>query len=656
MGCVASRIDKEERVQVCRQRKRLMKQLVGFRGEFADAQLAYLRALKNTGVTLRQFTESESLEIENTTHAFALPPSPPPPLPPSPPPPPPLPPSPPPPPFLSADLKKVEHNQTQCNTPLPRPILSSSWESWDLFSSPPYHWEMDGMMEPVEEENWAETKTEFEDDELEEKASTDAVAEPLPEKPQTAGSVDDNSSTMSWYAKERTDAAMVLWRSKKTLEGLAKELDDYFLKASAGVKEITVLMDIRGSDRFLPQNFKENTRKRCNTAKVFSALSWSWSSKSLQFTRDSADSNSSSEPCRPGAHCITIKKLYDEEQKLYREVKEEVITKSEHERKSSLLRKQEEENHDWTKTDRTRMTVESLEADITRLQQSISRTCSSILELIDDELYPQLVAITSGLLQMWRTMYESHQAQYQISQRLNHLGDDQKMDLSTAFHRQAAVQLETEVICWYNSFCRVVNSQREYVRTLCRWIKLTDILVDDNRKSLHSSAVHNLCDQWQLALDRLPDKVTSEAIKSLCSAIHSIILQQEEEHSLHKKYEKIEKRLQKELESLAEMERKLEGSLEGEDRHSNLSPKHPLTIKHAKTEALKKQVENENIKYLNSVQATKAMTLNNLKTGLPNVFKALVDFSCGYVEAIEACLNNVRPADSYDAEMESTEN
>lgn len=61
-----------------------------------------------------------------------------------------------------------------------------------------------------------------------------------------------------------------------------------------------------------------------------------------------------------------------------------------------MLQKQEDENHDWTKTEKTRLSVESLEADMVRLQQSISRICSSILELIDEELYPQLVALTSG--------------------------------------------------------------------------------------------------------------------------------------------------------------------------------------------------------------------------------------------------------------------
>ena len=66
------------------------------------------------------------------------------------------------------------------------------------------------------------------------------------------------------------------------------------------------------------------TGKRSNSAKVFSALSWSWSSKSLQFARDAVQCGSS-EPCKPGAHCITLDKLYVAEKKLYKEVKVRVI-------------------------------------------------------------------------------------------------------------------------------------------------------------------------------------------------------------------------------------------------------------------------------------------------------------------------------------------
>ncbi|KAJ4953021.1 hypothetical protein NE237_029853 [Protea cynaroides] len=73
-----------------------MKQLVGFREQFANAQMIYLQTLKNTGITLWQFTEAETLELEDTPFGLGAPPSP---LL--------LPPSPLPPPPFSPDLRKV---------------------------------------------------------------------------------------------------------------------------------------------------------------------------------------------------------------------------------------------------------------------------------------------------------------------------------------------------------------------------------------------------------------------------------------------------------------------------------------------------------------------------------------------------------------------
>ena len=233
-----------------------MKQLVGFRGDFVDAQLGYLRALKNTGVTLRQFTESETLELENIPFVLQLPPSPPPPLPPPPPP-------------FSPDLRKFDENNRkeevsqkesteieEYDRSTPSPLRS--WDILDTFrcSSPHHHYKNSELVELVEDEKWAETKTEFEEEDQKEEAVAKIVVNPLPEKPQPVEVVDDNSSTMSWY-KETDDA----WRSKKTLEGIMRELDDYFLKASAGGKEIAVFMDISGGDTFLSWGQEENKSK-----------------------------------------------------------------------------------------------------------------------------------------------------------------------------------------------------------------------------------------------------------------------------------------------------------------------------------------------------------------------------------------------------------
>lgn len=61
-----------------------------------------------------------------------------------------------------------------------------------------------------------------------------------------------------------------------------------------------------------------------------------------------------------------------------------------------MLQKLEEEDHDWVKTEKTRSIVEKLQSDILSLQESISLTCSTISKLIDEELYPQLIAVISG--------------------------------------------------------------------------------------------------------------------------------------------------------------------------------------------------------------------------------------------------------------------
>lgn len=621
-----------------------MKQLLAFRKEFADSQLAYLRALKNTGVTLRQFTESETLELDEPAFGDMLPPSPPPPLPPSPPPPP----------NFSPDLRVSQNkhrlmtskeeimdvNEDNGNTPPPPAVLNTSWEYWDPFGSSSAECEQQVETGEQVEENWAETKSEFEDEDQEEEelGAADSVDNMLPVKQQNVDLVDDNSSTMSWNTKDTADMAMVVWRSKKTLSRIVRELDDHFLKVSAGGKDIAVFLDVNVGETFLYHSIKENKNRKSNSAKVFNALTWNWSSKSLHSSKDTGGFYNPSEPCKPGAHCLTLEKLYDAEQKLYKEVKGEEITKSEHERRSQMLQKLEEEDHDWVKTEKTRSLVEKLQSDILSLQESISLTCSTISKLIDEELYPQLIALITGLMCMWQRMCESHQAQVHIAQQLNHLANHNNMEPTTEYHQQAAAQLKNEVTCWYNSFVKLVKSQREYASILCSWIQLTNGIADAGQRSRTSSAVHKLSEQWLCELNKLPDKMSLDAIKSFLSAVHSIVLQQHGEVNLRKKTEKLERKLHRELNSLTEMEIKFTGNLTNEETETVLSPKHPLSVKRNKVEILKKQVDNEKERYKNSVEATQTMILNNLQTSLPNVFRALFAFSSTYSQSLEAVL------------------
>lgn len=117
-------------------------------------------------------------------------------------------------------------------------------------------------------------------------------------------------------------------------------------------------------------------------------------------------------------------------------------------------------------------------------------------------------------------------------------------------------------------------------------------------------------------------QVAAEAIKSFLSVIHSIFLQQKEECLLQKKSHRLESKLEKELTSFSDL-----------DKHEENSVGNPALA--TKLEALKKRVEEEKAKYLNSVRNSRAMTLNNLQTSLPNVFQALMGFAGVCVQAFE---------------------
>lgn len=110
---------------------------------------------------------------------------------------------------------------------------------------------------------------------------------------------------------------------------------------------------------------------------------------------------------------------------------------------------------------------------------------------------------------MWKTMYECHQVQNHISLQLNHISLDHITDLTSDYHHRAALQLEAEVESWYHSFCSLVKSQKDYVKTLCGWVRLTDSLIYEQQRCNFSSALQRLCEQWLHHLERIRDQVLS---------------------------------------------------------------------------------------------------------------------------------------------------
>ncbi|CAL9130231.1 unnamed protein product [Musa textilis] len=668
MGCTYSRVEVDEVVWRCKERRRLMKQLLSCRAELAAAHMAYLKSLRNTGATLLQFTEVETMILGDAPPLrLTLPPSPPPPPPLPPSPPPPLPLSPPPPPNFSPIATKeameekvsvedpidVDDNGSR-GTPRP-PVPGSVWDFWDPFvppassssSSPVPQREQGAVSQAaVDEEDWAETKSEFEEEEEEEEEEEKVIqrkedfavtVDPARDKCPLKELADDNSSVVSWLTKD-TDMGVVVWRSKKTLAGIIREVDDYFLKAAAGGKDVAVLLDSNRRHRY-PWNPEARKGKSSKSAKVVNALTWSWSFRSSHSNRDAQGAINAS---RHGNHCTTLEKLFAEEQRLYKQVKDQENAKSQHKKIILLLHKLEAGDYDFTRTEKTRSDIEELQCRMISLKESINGTCLSISKLRDEELLPQLIEFSVGLLKMWRTMYECHQVQNHVSQQANLLDNHLGTDPTTDSHQHAISQLETEVAFWYNSFCNLFCCQREYAHILNQWVRLTDCLPEDDMPMGSTSSIRGFCEELQRVLDRLPDKVAAEAIKSFLLVIRSIILQHNKEHSLKKRSDRLQSRLEKELISLRTLEKHDEHALQ--DPQANTLPS---STRHAKLEAFRKRVEEEKAKYLDSVRRSRAMTLNNLQTCLPNVFQALTGLSSVCAQALGGIVGSTEVAPSF---------
>ncbi|KAG4973447.1 Nitrate regulatory gene2 protein [Glycine soja] len=632
MGCCHSKIEREETVSRCKARKRYMKQFVQARHAFSAAHVMYIRSLRATGSALFQFANAETTVL----HHHHLPPRPQP-IPPPPPPRTPTPMPPPPPPPMSPSSYTWTSDTTSSPAlpppppPPPPPVSSSTWDFWDPFMTAATA----VASRSVTEEEWEATTT----------TGSEVVV-------MAAASVTAPPSAVSGFSKETpSELAMVVSRnSTKDLVEVIKELDDYFLKAADAGSHVSLLLEVPKS------GFSDNS-KACKVHSYGWSLSpslWAWGSspklngfgKLAEGTPVSVGGTFGVNGVGSVGHCSTVERLHAWEKKLYQEVKNAKTTKMEHEKKLALLRKVEMKRADYVKTEKTKKEVEKLESQMMVASQAIDSTSSEIIKLREVELYPQLIELVKGLMCMWRSMYECHQVQKHIVQQLEYLNTIPSKNPTSEIHRQSTLQLELEVQQWHQSFCNLFKAHRDYIQSLTGWLRLTLFQFSKTplNRTPEESKIYTLCEEWHLAVDRIPDKVASEGIKSLLTVIHAIVLQQAEEQKQKKKSDSAFKELEKKVVQLRSLECKY-GPYSMPESSGSLRTRDPVTEKRAKVDALRAKAEEEKSKYDKSVSVTRAMTLNNLQMGCPHVFQGIVGFSSVCMEVFESVYNKAKAAE-----------
>ncbi|CAA2983795.1 Hypothetical predicted protein [Olea europaea subsp. europaea] len=617
MGCCYSRVERQELVSRCKARRKYMKQFVKARQAFSAAHSMYLRSLRTTGSALLQFATGETNlhSHQNTHHQHHLPP---------------LPPSPPPHPTRSTTSEATTRSSSAIHPPPPPPPLtppsSSGWDFWDPFM--PY------AGRSVDEEEWEETTTGSE------------VASVPAAPPSAIGGFPKYTTARSTTTTVSSELAVVPTTKSKDLGEIMKELDDYFLKAADACAPVSLILEIPTSN-FIDQR---SLGKDYKYGKSLSHSLWTWGSTSA-FRKYSVDPVGNSMDCvgidGNTSNCSTVEKLYAWEKKLYQEVKNSETMKLEHEKKAAYLRKLEMKRADYVKTEKAKKEVEKLESHILVASQAIETTSAEIVKLRELELYPQLVELIKGLMNMWRRMYECHQVQTDIVQQLKYLNCIPSTDPTSEIHRQATLQLEAVAQQWHLSFCNLVKAQHDYIQSLTGWLRLSlfEVCNKPFQRTVQDSAIYSLCDDWQRAITNAPDKVASGGIKSFLAVIHAVIEKQAEEQKQKKRAESAFKEHEKKVLELRALECKFGPYSMPE---SDLS-KNPLRKKQAAMEASRAKAEDEKAMYEKSISVTRLVTLNSLQMGLPRVFQALTGFANVCTQTFESVQNRTKSADDHNS-------
>ncbi|KAH9788647.1 Nitrate regulatory gene2 protein [Citrus sinensis] len=447
---------------------------------------------------------------------------------------------------------------------------------------------------------------------------------------------DAASSSASFRNREISDMKLVI--RHKDLKEIVEALKDYFDKAASAGDQLFEILEIGRAQ--LDQTVY-------HSSSLFSNLSSSWTSKPPLAVKYRLDIDSLNEPGGPKSLFSILDRLLAWEKKLYGEVKAREGAKIEHDRKLSALQSQEYKGEDDSKLDKTKASIQKLQSLIAVASQGVDTTSSAIISLRDSDLVPRLVDLCHGFMYMWKAMHQYHEVQNNIVQQVRGLVNQAAKGESTSdMHRQATRNLESAITAWHSSFCRLIKFQRDFVRSLHGWFKLTLIPVSNDNMSgkREPSEVYGFFDEWKLALERVPDTVASEAIKSFINVVHVISVKQTEELKIKKRTETASKELEKKASSLRNIERKFYHSYSmvgiglpdpGPDNGHVLDARDPLAEKKLELAACQRRVEDELLRHSRAVEVTRANTLNNLQTGLPGVFQALTSFSTLFTEALE---------------------
>ncbi|KAG0572547.1 hypothetical protein KC19_VG104400 [Ceratodon purpureus] len=539
------------------------------------------------------------------------------------------------------------------------------------------------------------------------KAAKSAKKTPTPGKP--GGKPPKPEHREEVIVKTNKELAVIKTeKGGRDLLDVLKEVDDCFMKAAESGENVSRMLETKkahyhssfsDSLRVVGESARMNFWKKSGTsgspgrnhyrsgshmsvvteesASIMSMRTTSNMNMSMRSLSNMTSQRWSEECGLTGSHASTLDRLFAWEKKLYLEVKGAESLRVDLERKYALFRNQDAKNEDQTVIDKTRSTIKALQTRMVVAIEAVDSAAQQLQKLRDEELYPQLLELLEGMGNMWREMSRCHQAQLRAVEAIRRLDNSAACEPTTSSHRHSTQQLELGLNKWSECLSRAVHSQRDYLKNLTSWLRLSLMQFGDEAPDTRSasrspsrspgtplsntasSPIYGLCSKWLDSLDQLADRVVLEAIGSFAAVVREMLRLQWEELRIKKRVETYHRELEKREQALANAAMRDPGALphpipqtpsttsgsDMDDRsydsrydgryegrydivphREGYSERTEVAEKRNKMEATRRKLEDEIQAERKAYTDTRAYTLNSLQAGLPQLFQAVLAF------------------------------
>ncbi|KAK3135671.1 hypothetical protein QOZ80_5BG0421970 [Eleusine coracana subsp. coracana] len=410
------------------------------------------------------------------------------------------------------------------------------------------------------------------------------------------------------------------------------EIDERFLKASQSAGEVSKVLE--ANRMHYHSNFVDNRGHVDHSARVMKIITWNKSFKGMQNGDDGKDDSENDEW---ETLATVVDKILAWEKKLYDEVKAGELMKLEYQRKVALLNRQKKHNASIEVLEKTKAAVTHLHTRYIVDMQSMDSTVSEIQHLRDNQLYPKLLDLADRMAKMWEDMHMHHANQLKIVLNLKAVDISDSHIETSAHHHSHTRQLREIVEKWNTNFSDLMNHQKEYINALYSWLKLNLVPIESSLKEkvaspprMQQPRIKAFLQAWNEHLTKLPDDLAKTAIVSFRAVLDTILSVQDEELKQKEICEHTHREYMRKARAFEDWYHK--NSQRGKfevDQESGEGTGHKDAVAERKfaVESLKSKLDDEIEAHNRLSKQVREKSLSILKAHLPELFRALTDFS-----------------------------